>query len=71
MQKKKCCCKLPLILLAILGVTAGGCYLFKDKIMEKVFNSKYEDKILALLDTGRLVWDLVRWPIDYVRAILP
>ena len=58
MQKKKCCCKLPLILLAILGVTAGGCYLFKDKI-------------LALLDTGRLVWDLVRWPIDYVRAILP
>ena len=46
-------------------------YLFKDKLKDTFFNSQYEDELFKLLDIGRLAWDLVRWPVDYVRALLP
>ena len=30
-----------------------------------------EDTYLAILDKVRLVGDLIMWPIDFVRALLP
>lgn len=69
MKKKKKCGFLGLIL-CLAGIALCG-YLFKDKIRDKFFNSKYEDAYLKLVDVGRLVWDLVNWPVDWVRAMLP
>lgn len=71
MKKKKTGCSFLLVLFCLTGVGALIWLLFKDKIMELVFNSKYEDQILKLMDVLRLVWDLVNWPIDFVRALLP
>ena len=59
------------VLLCLTGIGAAVWFLFKDKIMEEVFNSKYEDTILKLLDVARLALDLLQWPIDWVRAQLP
>lgn len=59
------------VLVFLSGLGAIGYFLFKDKIKDKFFNSKYEDAYLKAVDVGRLVWDLVNWPIDYVKAILP
>ena len=67
---KKSCCKFFTVILCLAGV-GGIAYLLKDKIKEAIFNSKYEDEILKLLDVARLALDLLSWPINYVKAILP
>ena len=38
---------------------------------EKLFEILGEDTYLAILDKVRLVGDLIMWPIDFVRALLP
>lgn len=67
--------KLKKFFAVILCLSGVGFVAYKfftsDAAKEKFFNSMYEDKILGLMDTGRLVWDLINWPIDYVRALLP
>ena len=71
MKKTKKRCGFLGILFCLTGVGALVWFLFKDKIMEKFFNSKYEDSILKVMDVARLAWDLINWPIDYVKALLP
>ena len=69
MKKSKKCCLLPVLL--VLAVLGGCGYLFKDRIMEKLMSGENEDKTLKALDTLRLVGDLLSWPINYVKALLP
>ena len=58
-------------------VCFGGCgYLLgklakKEEVQEKLFQVLGEDAYLAILDKVRLGGDLLMWPIDYVRALLP
>ena len=69
MKKSKKCGFLG-VLLCLAGIGVVG-YFLREKIRERFFNSMYEDQYLKLVDVGRLVWDLVNWPIDWVRAMLP
>ena len=59
-------------LLALAGV-GGLAYvlLTNDAVKEKLFNGKYEDQILKLIDLGYLASDVLMWPVHYVKAILP
>ena len=43
----------------------------KEEVQEKLFQVLGEDAYLAILDKVRLGGDLLMWPIDYVRALLP
>ena len=43
----------------------------KDEVQEKLFEVLGEDAYLAILDKVRLGGDLLMWPIDFVRALLP
>ena len=43
----------------------------KDEVQEKLFEVLGEDVYLAILDKARLGGDLLMWPIDFVRALLP
>ena len=58
-------------------VCFGGCaYLLrklakKEEVQEKLFQILGEDTYLAILDKVRLGGDLLMWPIDFVRALLP
>ncbi len=45
--------------------------LSTDEAQEKLFGILGEDTYLAILDKVRLVGDLLGWPIDFVRALLP
>ena len=45
--------------------------LRKDEVQEKLFQILGEDVYLAILDKVRLGGDLLMWPIDFVRALLP
>ncbi len=42
-----------------------------DAAQEKLFEVMGEDTYLAVLDKVRLLGDLLMWPIDFVRALLP
>lgn len=42
-----------------------------DEAQEKLFGILGEDTYLAVLDKVRLLGDLLMWPIDFVRALLP
>ena len=42
-----------------------------DAAQKKLFEVLGEDTYLALLDKARLLGDLLMWPIDFVRALLP
>ena len=62
-----------LLVIACLG---GVGYLLAkvlktDKAQEKLFEILGEDLFLAILDKVRLLGDLLMWPIDFVRALLP
>ena len=64
--------KLFWVVACIGGVGALGYYLWNnDKARAKFFNSMYEDTILKLMDVGRLALDLLSWPINFVKALLP
>ena len=43
----------------------------KDEVQEKLFEVLGEDVYLAILDKARLGGDLLMWPVDFVRALLP
>ena len=42
-----------------------------DEAQEKLFAILGEDTYLAILDKVRLLGDLIMWPVDFVRALLP
>jgi hypothetical protein len=62
--------------LFFLACFGGFAYLLgklaqKSEVQEKLFEVLGEDTYLAILDKVRLGGDLLMWPIDYVRALLP
>ena len=61
---------LLLAVLCCLGWVATR-LLRRDETQEKLFNILGEDTYLAILDKVRLAGDLLMWPIDYIRALLP
>ena len=42
-----------------------------DAVREKLFEVMDEDLYLAIKDKLYLLGDLLMWPIDFVRALLP
>ena len=58
-------------------VCFGGCaYLAgkavqRDDVKQKLFQLLGEDTYLAVQDKAYLLGDLLMWPIDFVRALLP
>ena len=70
-KKKKCGCGFLKAFLCLTGIGVVLCFLLKDKIKDKFFNAKYEDAIFKVMDVARLATDLLMWPVDYIRAILP
>ena len=61
------------LVLACLGCLGYGLVkvLETDEAQEKLFGILGEDLYLAILDKVRLLGDLLMWPIDFVRALLP
>ena len=62
--------------LLFLACFGGFAYLLgklaqKDEVQEKLFVVVGDDAFLALLGKVRLGGDLLMWPIDFVRALLP
>ncbi|MBR1455727.1 MAG: hypothetical protein IJ594_01035 [Oscillospiraceae bacterium] len=62
--------------LLFLACFGGFAYLLgklaqKSEVQEKLFEVLGEDTYLAVLDKLRLGGDLLMWPIDFVRALLP
>ena len=62
--------------LLFLACFGGFAYLLgklaqKSEVQEKLIEVLGEDTYLASLDKVRLGGDLIMWPIDYVRALLP
>ena len=62
----------------ILGLVLFGGVVYavsklvqRDEVEEKLFALFGEDLYLDILDKLRLVGDLLMWPIDFVRALLP
>ena len=43
----------------------------KDEVQETLFDLLGEDAYLAIQDKAYLLGDLLMWPIDYIRALLP
>ena len=64
---KKC-----LVLACLAGCGFGLFKLLKtDEAQETLFAILGEDLYLAILDKVRLLGDLLMWPGDFVRALLP
>ena len=59
-------------LIALVGV-GGLVYVLatNETVKEKLFNGKYEDQFLKLVELGYLASDVLMWPVHYVKAILP
>ena len=62
----------------ILGLVLFGGVVYtvsklvqRDEVEEKLFALFGEDLYLDVLDKLRLVGDLLMWPVDFVRALLP
>ncbi len=60
----------------VLAVLGGIGYLAvkvlrTDAAQDKLFEILGEDKYLKILDTTNLVGDLLSWPINFVKALLP
>ena len=62
----------------ILGLVLFGGVVYavsklvqRDEVEEKLFAFFGEDLYLDILDKLRLVGDLLMWPVDFVRALLP
>ena len=62
-----------LLFLVCFGVFAylAGKLVQKEEVKQKLFEVLGEDKYIALDSTVRLLADLLMWPIDFVRALLP
>ena len=61
---------LVLACLSCLGYGLGK-VLQTDEAKEKLFGILGEDLYLAIQDKVYLLGDLLMWPIDFVRALLP
>ncbi len=61
------------LLLACFGCVGFGLVkvLSTDEAQEKLFGILGEDTYLAILDKVRLLGDLLSWPINFVKALLP
>ena len=62
----------------ILGLVLFGGVVYavsklvqRDEVEEKLFALFGADLSLDVLDKLRLVGDLLMWPVDFVRALLP
>ena len=72
MKKAKKRAKKLLFLICFGGIAyLMGKLAQKDEIQEKLFEVLGEDVYLAVLDKVRLGGDLLMWPVDFVRALLP
>ena len=62
-----------LVIGAILCALGYGLYkaINTAKAQEKLFSLLGEDTYLNILDKIRLAGDLLQWPIEFVRALLP
>ena len=61
-----------LVIACLGGVGYLLAKLLKTEVaQEKLFGILGEDTYLAILDKVRLVGDLIMWPVDFVRALLP
>ena len=62
-----------LVIGAILCALGYGLYkaINTAKAQEKLFGLLGEDAYLAILDKLRLAGDLLQWPIEFVKALLP
>ena len=49
----------------------AGKLVQKDEVKQKLFEVLGEDTYLAIQDKVYLLGDLLMWPIDFVRALLP
>ena len=60
----------------VLAVLGGLGYLLvkllrTEAAQDKLFEVLGEDKYLVILNTVNLVGDLLSWPINFVKALLP
>ena len=60
----------------VLAVLGGLGYLLvkllrTEAAQDKLFEVLGEDKYLAILNTVNLLGDLLSWPINFVKALLP
>ena len=62
----------------ILGLVLFGGVVYavskmaqRDEVQETLFELLGEDTYLEAQDKLRLVGDLLMWPVDFVRALLP
>ena len=62
-----------LVIGAILCALGYGLYkaINTAKAQEKLFSLLGEDTYLNILDKIRLAGDLLQWPIEFVKALLP
>ena len=62
-----------ILILACFGCVGYGLVklLSTDEAQEKLFKILGEDTYLAIEDKVYLLGDLLMWPIDFVRALLP
>ena len=62
-----------LLVLAVLGCVGylAAKLLRTEEAKDKLFEALGEDKYLAILNTVNLVGDLLSWPINFVKALLP
>lgn len=69
-------CKKKLTKLLVLACLGGVGYLVAkllrtDAAQDKLFEILGEDKYLAILEKVNLLGDLLSWPINFVKALLP
>ena len=62
--------------LFVIACLGGAGYLLAkvlktEKAQEVLFAVLGEDTFLAVLSKARLLGDLLMWPVDFVRALLP
>ena len=66
--------KLKRIVVGVILCAVGyGLYklLNTDRAQESLFDLLGEDNYLNILDKVRLVGDLLGWPVEFIRALLP
>ena len=66
--------KLKKIVVGVILCAVGyGLYklLNTAKTQESLFDILGEDNYLNILDKVRLVGDLLGWPVDFIKALLP